>query len=169
MNFKEILDTCKNLIDELDTDTQIDMILKSGVNKGYSDLCKIDKRVQVTYVPVVMGAAILPDDFDSIVKITPILTEDDLIVGNSIITDNTTQYTLVYSYMREAMVNDLDEPDLNLSLHSALINYGCYSYYKYKRKLEIANQYMGDIQEAKANFLNKDNFIEEGTGDYYAG
>lgn len=142
MTFAELINITKNLIDETDVDEQIDIIVKSAINEGYRNLCTIDKRVTTAYVPIINGVATLPEDYISTVKITPKFSGSDMYAGNSIITDKSGVFTLVYAYSREDLVLDNDEPDLSRTLIPALYNYAAYKYWLHRKKSEVAERFL---------------------------
>lgn len=154
MNYKEIQDIAYNMIDEVDLDDQIAVIVQSAINKAYLDLCVKDKRITITYVPIIRGVATLPDDIISVERITPNLSTDDKRVGNNIITDKTGTFSLVYSYIREPLINDTDEPDLHLSLQYALATYACYKYFEYRKKTDVASTFLTNYNIEVMNFEN---------------
>ena len=165
----ELVTAVKNIIDELDTDTQIDSIINSGIDFAYRyDLAKIDKRLSTSYLPVVNGMATLPSDMLSIESISPVLGTSDRIVGNAILTAQDTTFTLIYSLVRDVL-SDKDELDLNQGLINSVISYCCYMYYKYKKKLDVANQYIQEYENSKQNYImNQNNNVIETVVDVYA-
>lgn len=141
MTFAELINITKNLIDETDVDEQIDIIVKSAINEGYRNLCTVDKRVTTAYVPIINGVATLPEDYITTIKITPKLSGIDMYAGNTIITDKSGVFTLVYAYSREDLVANTDEPDLSRTLIPALYNYAAYKYWLHRKKSEIAQRF----------------------------
>lgn len=159
MTFKEILDTVKNIIDETDEDAQVDIIIKQGINEAYRDLAKVDKRVKIAYINIINGVAQIPTDCESVIKITPELTGDDRKMGNTIVTSKTGTFTIIYSYYRDALIEEDDEPDLVLELQDALITYACYTYFKYRKKIDESVIFLNDYNNSKGEF----NIRDEGT------
>lgn len=151
MNFKDILDLTKNRIDELDEDEQIDIIIKNAINEAQIEIAEIDTRFQTNYIPVINGAATLPDDLYKIEKITPELIEGEYQKGNAIFSDRNTTFTIVYSSVPETLESDTDEPSISIKNHYLLSTYACYTYYSYKKKNNIAQIYLAEYQNA----LNK--------------
>lgn len=140
MKFIDLLNLTYNEIDEIDEDEQIEIIVKGGINEAYSILCQKDIRLNRAYIPIINGVATLPEDFISVIKCTPELT-NERIIGNSIITDKEGTYELLYSYVREQLENDNDEPDLHLTLQYALIQYACYKYFLHRKKINVADSF----------------------------
>ena len=161
MNFKELVDLSYNTIDETDYDEQVESIVKNAINKAYLDLSNIDKRVARTYVPIINGVATIPNNCNKIIKTTPKLTFEDKIIGGSIITDKEGVIELLYSYTREPMIEDTDEPDLNITLQYALSTYACYKYFEYRKKMDVASGFLNNfMQEVNSFNSNMDNTPE---------
>ena len=156
MIYKDMINVVKNIIDETDEDSQVDVIIKQGINEAYRDLAKVDKRVKIAYVNIINGIAQIPIDCESVIKITPELISTDKKMGNTIITTQTGTFTIIYSYYRDDLVNDNDEPDLVLELQDALITYACYTYYKYRKKPNEVSIYLSDYNNAKSEFSIRD-------------
>ena len=161
MNFKQLLDLTYNMIDEVDEDEQIEIIVKGAINEAYRDLAKIDKRISTAYVPVIMGAITLPDNCLQVVSTSPELTNEDKIVGNSIITNKSGIVKMVYATSPEELIENEDEPDLNIFLHEALCLYACYKYMLHRKKVEeseyFLNRYIMKInnyEQAQAEMIN---------------
>lgn len=150
MNFKKICDLAYNIIDEIDEDSQIEIIVKNAINESYLELCKLDKRVTKAYIPIVRGMATLPTNCISVEKTTPRLSDGDKIVGNTIFSDKQGVFDITYSYQREPMVSDTDEPEVNPELHYAMVLYAAYRYYEHRKKDNVAqmflNNYMTKLQ-----------------------
>lgn len=159
MNFGELIKLTYNYIDETDEDEQIEIIVKGAINEAYSILSSKDARLNRAYIPIINGVATLPEDNIGIVNCTPELESSDLIIDNNIITSKTGTLELLYKYVRETLVDDNDEPDIHLLLQYAMVNYACYKYFLYRKKVEVAqsfnNQYEGYVfkfeQESKDN------------------
>lgn len=159
MNFGELIKLTYNYIDETDEDEQIEIIVKGAINEAYSILSSKDARLNRAYIPIINGVATLPEDNIGIVNCTPALESSDLIIDNNIITSKTGTLELLYKYVRETLVDDNDEPDIHLLLQYAMVNYACYKYFLYRKKVEVAqsfnNQYEGYVfkfeQESKDN------------------
>lgn len=167
MNFKDIQDIAYNMIDEVDLDEQVEIIVKSAINESYMSLCARDKRVQTAYVPIIMGVATLPEDIISVEKITPPLGQTDKRIGSNIITDKTGTFSVLYSYVREPLVTDNDEPDLHLTLQYALATYACYKYFEYRKKESVASTFLTNYSMAIMEFDNAFNTGEVGQITYY--
>lgn len=153
MTLKEIMDIVKNLIDETDVDPQIDVIVKSSINEAYRNLCSVDKRVTTAYIPVVNGVATLPENYISTVKLSPKLSDGDMYVGNTIVTDKTGTFTLVYTYTRNELTRDTDEPDLHPSLVSALWNWAAYKYWMHRKRSGIPDYFLQAYNSTLNGFL----------------
>lgn len=157
MTLLEILEITKNLIDETDVDEQIDIIVKSAINEAYNTLCSVDKRVTTAYIPIINGVASLPEDYISTVKVTPKLKPSDMYVGNTIVTDSTGVYTLVYSHSREDLVNDSDEPDLHPTLVPALWNWAAYKYWMHRKRNGVPDYFLQAYSMIVNNFITNNN------------
>ena len=138
MTLKEILTDVYNNIDEVDEDEQVEIIVKNAINEAYAELCAEDVRTSRAYVPVINGVATLPDGLISIIKMNPEKKSGDTIKGNSLITSNTGVIELFYTYQRDSLVNDDDEPDFHKSLVGALPIYAHYKYRMYRKKYNMA-------------------------------
>lgn len=165
MNFRELIDLANNTIDEIDYDEQIESIIKNAINKAYLDLSNVDLRVTKAYLPIVNGIATIPNNCYKIVKTTPKLDNNDKIVGNSIITNRSGVIEMLYSYTREPMLEDIDEPDLNTALQYALVSFACYKYFEHRKKIDVANSflnnYMQEVQSFNSDFDNLPETIVE--------
>lgn len=151
MNFKELLDITRNLIDEIDVDEQVDVIIKSAINQAYQELGLMDSRVTSTVIPIINRLLTVPTDFVKIVTSTPSL-EGSRKIGNSFLTDKTGTVTMVYEYSREMLVNDTDEIDLAQELLYPLALYGASKYFAYRKKVEVANHFIESYNNAKFDF-----------------
>lgn len=168
MIFKDILDLTKNRIDELDSSAQIDVILKSAVNDAYiGELSRYDKRITSSIAPVINGMATLPDDIDTIESISPSLTGGERRIGNSILSSRTVTFTIVYSYVREPLVNDTDVLDMSEKFKMLLSTYACYLYFQYRKKTSIAQIFLNDYEMKLAKMFDNDNTGEETITDVY--
>lgn len=141
MKFIDLLNLAYNEIDEVDEDEQIEIIVKAGINEAYSILCNKDIRLNRAYVPVINGIAELPEDFLTMVKCIPPIT-DERVVGKFILSGEEEieggTYEVIYAYAREELKNDNDEPDLHITLQFALVQYACYKYFLHRKKVEVA-------------------------------
>lgn len=151
MNFKECLDQAKNLIDEVEQDTQIDIILKNALNEAYTELSTIDKQVRTTYIPVINGKATFPLDIVKVVNISPSDSNAKL-EGNAYYTSSDGIITLDYVATREPLVLETDEIILNKQLQYAMTLYGAYRYYQHRRKTDIANMFLNNYLRTLSMF-----------------
>lgn len=152
MKFKEIIDLAYNIIDEVDYDEQVELIVKEAINEAYLDMAKIDKRLSIGYIPIIRKIATLPQDCIKIVETTPQLSDSDKIVGNSIITDKSGIFEILYATPREELVNDLDEPDLHNTLQRNLANFACYKYWLHRKKVQVAEAFLQKYMMENSNF-----------------
>lgn len=168
MTKTEILTTVKNRIDETDEDTQIDNIIETAFDYCYRrDLGKLDKRISTAYLPIINGVATLPEDLMDIEKITPSLGLTDRKVGNSILTDNTGTFNLIYSYIRTAP-GDTEELDMDETLQYLIVLYCCIAYYEYKKRAETTQLYLNKYEMKKRQYIeDMQSYMEEGTQDVY--
>ena len=136
-------------------------LIKNAINKAYIDLSNIDKRVSRAYIPIINGVATLPNNLNKIIKTNPKLTFLDYTVGNSIITDKTGVIEVLYSYTREPLIEDTDEPDLDITLQYALSTYACYKYFEHKKDILTANSFLNNYMQEIVSFnQDKDNSPE---------
>ena len=160
MTYADILTSIYNIIDEVDLDDQVTIIVKNAVNESYARLCAEDVRLTKAYVPVINGVATMPTNLISIVKLTPALTNTDFVKGNSIVTNNTGTFELLYSYVREALDLDTDEPDLHDTLIGALVSFAHYKYFLHRKKADMAqlmlNEYNSCIYTFKDLIKSRD-------------
>lgn len=165
MNFRELITLANNTVDETDYDEQIEAIIKNAINKAYIDLSNVDLRVTKGYLPVINGIATIPTNCFKIVQTTPKLSNTDKVIGNSIITDKTGVIEMLYSYTREPMIEDTDEPDLNTTLQYAIVSYACYKYFEHRKKIDVANSflnnYMQEVQSFNSDLDNSPESIVE--------
>lgn len=145
MTFKELIDLTKNRVNEVDPDEQVDLIIKSAINEAYIEVSKRDKRLSTAYIPIINGVATLPEDIQDIELVEPELLTGDRKIGNNILTSRTGTFKITYSALRDKLVNDNDEPDINPRFVYALSSYACYAYYLHRKKLEVANQYLNEF------------------------
>lgn len=155
MDYREILNITRNLIDEIDEDEQIDVIIKSGIQQGYRELCKVDKRPSITYIPIIRRIATLPDDFDSFIECKPELGEGDRKVGNAIITDKEGTLEVMYNTSRPPLIKDSDIPDLAEELHYGIVLYACFMYFQHRKKGDVASSFFSQFDRMKFEFENK--------------
>lgn len=143
MNFKEIVEATMNKCNVDSDDLQAIEIIKLAINDGYKEIAKVEKIVTTAKVPIIMGKATLPENISELIKVSPSLLAGDKIEGRTIITSLTDKILdITYSYFPDELVNDTDIPEITPKYHSALVNYGCFGYYQFKKKIEIANAYL---------------------------
>lgn len=152
MIYADILTSIYNNIDEIDLDEQVTIIVKNAVNEAYARLCAEDVRLTKAYVPIINGIATMPTNLISIVKLTPELTRLDYVRGNSIVTDNTGTYELLYSYVREALSLDTDEPDLHDVLVNGLVSFAHYKYFLHRKKADMAQLMLNEYNSCVYTF-----------------
>lgn len=161
MNYKEIVDSVYNNIDEVDFDAQIEIIVKNAINESYIRLCAEDVRLAKAFIPIINGVATLPTNLISIVKSTPELGNLDYTVGGSIVTEKTGMLEILYSYVRERLIEDTDEPDLHDTLQNALATFAQYKYLLHRKKINEAqmllNEYNISVYMFKELVKSRDN------------
>lgn len=123
---RDIVNIVSKSLDIKQDDTKTLALVKNATNEAYLILSKIDKRITRAYVPIVNGILTIPENSLGVVKTNPILTIDDRIYGNSIVTNKEGIVEIYYYYMRELLEDDEDELELNTVLQQAVINYVCY-------------------------------------------
>lgn len=152
MTFDEIKQICFNTIDEVDEDEQIDIIVSNAINEAYAILSRKDKRLTRAFLPIIQGIVTLPSNCLDVIKITPILGSEDIVIGNSIMTDKTGILTVLYNYRRDRLVNPTDEPDLHDNLVDAAIAYACYRYWEHRKKIEVSQLFLSNYNQIVAEF-----------------
>lgn len=156
--FGDIVTLTKNTINQTDEDAQIDIIVKAAINHAYmNELGKIDKRLTKAYIPIIDGMATLPDDILSIESLSPALRPGESRIGNTIFTAQEGEFTLVYSYIRDPLVNDADEPDMNKRYFYPLALYGAYAYYKHRKKSNEEQSFYASYRQALEDLEEDDN------------
>jgi len=150
---------CK--LDVADVSEEEEAIIKNALNYCYmNEAGKKDILTSKGYCPVIDGVAELPEDIDSIISVIPPLSGLDKRIGNNIVTENTniTQYEVLYSVVREAMVNDTDIPEISTKYLYPMTTYAASAYYTYKKKTEMATilyqQYQLELDNAEAQHLD---------------
>lgn len=166
MTFSEIVNLAYNMIDEIDYDEQVEIIVKNAINEAYADLCKKDKRLNRAYIPIINGIATLPDDIISVEMCTPTLDSSDRIIGNSIVTNKEGILEILYSYSRDSLVEDDEEPDLHKDLHRALAMFACYRYFMYRKKIENAESFQNNYETLVFKYEQSNTANEVGTITY---
>ena len=168
MKYSELYKNVIKLCGIREGDINADNSIKLSINKAYvTDLSKLDKRISTSYLPSINGVVNLPDDLLEIIKVTPALDSTDRIIGNSILTDKTDTFSIVYSIVREPLIDDNDEPDLSNSLIYALILHGAYGYFVHKKDTDTASMLLAQYNDIKNSYSMKDNYIEEQVADVY--
>lgn len=152
MKYAEIKTKVDNIIDETDDDEQIDIIVKLAINEAYSLLAPMDKRLTRAFVPIVNGVSTLPNNLLEVVSIKPKLSGSDRVEGNSILTDKKGVFEILYSYVRESLTADNDEPDLHETLQYAMVDYACYKYYMHRKKDNVAMLFFNNYQQTISKF-----------------
>lgn len=152
MKYAEIKTKVDNIIDETDEDEQIDIIVKLAINEAYSLLAPMDKRLTRAFVPIVNGVSTLPNNLLEVVSIKPKLTGNDRVEGNAILTEKKGVFEILYSYVRETLIKDEDEPDLHETLQYAMVDYACYKYYMHRKKDNVAMLFFNNYKQTINNF-----------------
>lgn len=155
MTFKEVLDMARNIIDEIDTDPQIDVILKSAINYAYLNIVNtIDKKSKTVEIPY-SKVYTLPKDCNSIVDIFSgdyILSMLDYSVkSNAVIFHKKYEVlTLLYTRTINILKADGDILDLDDRYGFACAMYGAYAYSVHRKRVELASVLLSDYN----NLLN---------------
>lgn len=132
-------------------DTQAIDVIKLGINEAYGEIAK-DEKISVTVpLPIIDGVVNLPDDTIDVLNTYPELSDDDKKIGRKIFTELTGDLSLTYSYLPVDMEANDDEPEISERYHKLLITYGCYSYYQFKKKNDVAGAYMNAYLRGKQN------------------
>lgn len=157
MNFKEVLDMTRNIIDEVDVDEQIDVIIKNAINFAYLNIInKIDKKsetIDVVYSKIYK----LPSNCNSIIDIFSgdnVLSYVDYSVKSDVIIfhkkfDN---LKLLYTKSVAPLVLDTDVLEIDDRYCLACAMYGAYVYSIHRKRIELASILLSDY-----NNLIKDN------------
>lgn len=152
MKFGELKQLALNRIDETDYDEQIDNIVSGALNSAYLQLCKIDKRIDRAYIPIIRGICTMPDNYIGLVSCSPALQYGDRVLGKNIITSNEGVEEVLYYYTREPITDDEEEPDLAEVLQYAMVSYAVYKYYIHRKKNELAEIALNDYQQEAYRF-----------------
>lgn len=148
MTFLEVLTLVKNRVNETDEDEQINIILKNAINYAYLTLRKkVDLRTTEITIPVIgMGAIKLPADFMGVVTMKDndgyLLNRNDVvIVADTIMTLREEITSIILTYIKAPAMLTTDNTVMELKdiYCLACSIYACYSFYTYKKKVEIAN------------------------------
>lgn len=156
MLFAELIEKTNNLIDEIDEDEQIETIVKLALNEAYISLSMVDKRLTRAFLPIINGVCTLPNNLLEVALVKPKLSGKDKVEGANILTEKKGVFEILYSYVRERLVNDNDEPDIHESLQYAMIDYACYKYYMHRKKDNMAMLYYQNYDKVKNEFKFKD-------------
>lgn len=160
----------KNIVNDTDEDEQIDSIILEALNHCYIfDLAKIDVNLKTTYAPAVNGLAYLPKDALNILRIEPKLEKGERRLGGYIMTDREVTFTILYNSIREPLTKPTDEPEIAGALEYAMILYGAYAYFNYRKKLPVADWYMQQYEIIKQKYVDEiENYAtEEYVGDVH--
>jgi hypothetical protein len=168
--FGDIVECAKQLINRAgEVDDQIDVIVKNAINYAYTNEIGLkDKRFNTAYIPVVNGLAKLPSDLLSVEEIKPSLKPGDRLLGESAIkTSFKGVLEVLYTVIREPLLKDNEEPDVNKKYFWALVMYGCYAYFKHRKKPNEESSYYISYQQALN--LEGDHNISNKITDVYSG
>lgn len=154
MKYKDIINEVYNIIDETDYDEQIEVIVKGAINSAYRMLCEEDTRLTRAYLPIVNGVVTLPINLLNVKKIIPELGDGDYFEGNTIITDKEGVLEILYTYIRDELKEDEDEPDIHDSLINCLISYACYKYFLHRKKSTSAQMFLTEYTNTLMSFRN---------------
>jgi len=152
---------CK--LEVTDVSEEEEAVIKNALNYCYvNEAGKKDILISKGYCPVIDGLAALPEDIDSIISTIPSLSGTDKRIGNNIVTENTniTQYEVLYSVVREALVDDTDIPEISAKYFYPMTTYAASAYYTYKKKTDMTQilyqQYQLELDNA--GFEHLDNY-----------
>lgn len=169
VDFEDIYLLTLDRVDEEAGDTQVDNIIKEAINHAYmKDIIKCDKRFTTATITVQDGIATIPDDCDSIEKITPALGAGEYRKGNTIfsgLADDAT-YSLTYVPSKIPMVENSDVPDCNSKFFYPMSTYACYAYFEFKKRNDVAQMYLMEYKDSITEPF--DDNIPEGVSDYYS-
>lgn len=146
MNFQSIYSSTMNKCNVDTDDDQAIKVIKDGINEGYKEVARESKPVATATITPINKLISLPDDILEILNIDPPLSDADQLLGNNIITDKIDAFTFIYSYLPDDMVKDKDEPEIPLKYHSLLVAFGCYKYYQFKKKNDVAADYYNNFK-----------------------
>lgn len=141
MNLKQIIKLCCKTLLIKDDDTDSIEILKADINEAYEDISQFDKRINIVTLKTIKNKATLPEDINKIESISPELEDDEKIIGNTIITNSDKTFILTYSYVKEPLIYDTDEPELNTKYHYAIYLKACALFLAHKGNVELSNYY----------------------------
>ncbi|MDD6769693.1 hypothetical protein [Inconstantimicrobium porci] len=149
MRFIDVINTCKNIIDETDEDEQIDAIVKPAINYAYLRIATtVDKRTKVANINYSKLVEV-PKDFASLVDIISgedVLGETDYTIKANMIIfhEKFDNLKLIYSKTITPLVNDNDVLDIDDRYCLGCALYGCYCYFVYRKKVEVAQLLLSD-------------------------
>lgn len=154
MNYREIIESVMNKCNVDEDDTQGIDVIKMGINESYFEISKLDGYTIRMPLPIINGIVSLPEDLFEIKKIEPELLSDDRIDGSRIFTGHKGTLTITYSFTPEELINDTDIPEISARFRNALIHYGCFSYYQFKKKDKVAASYYNSYDRLIKKYTN---------------
>lgn len=161
LNLQEVINSVNKILSVKEDNKREEKIIIDAINEGYSLLCYSDRRVTRAYTPIINGILTLPSNCINIIQSKPTIDASDVLIGNSIITKKTGIIELIYSYIREPLLEPEDEFDLNIKLQYSLISYACYRLSESRGDNSSVN-YLNQFFNIKSDFENKDD-----TGSYF--
>lgn len=156
MTFKEVLDMARNIIDEVDVDSQIDVILKNAINYAYLNISNtVDKKSKTIEIPY-SKVYVLPIDCNSIIDIFSgdyILSMLDYSVKSDAIIFHKKHnpMTLLYTKTITPLKTDGDILDVDDRYGFACAMYGAYAYSVHRKRIELASLLLSDYNNILSN------------------
>lgn len=149
MTFDEIIKATMNKCNIDDDDDQAIAVVKLGINEGIKEVAKEEKIILTSKIPIIMGKATLPENAVELLNVSPSLLNGDKIEGRTIFTSLDEKIIEVtYTYIPEELIKLTDTPEISSKYHSSLINYACFTYYQFKKKIELAESYLMSFNRA---------------------
>lgn len=144
--FGDILSLAKKRCNISDI-TDFDDILSTAINSVYIELKKKNPIVATAAVSSVNKVLTLPTDCMDIISLDPCLYTDEYRLGDTLILQQDSSYSIIYTKVPGPLINNTDIPLLNKKYFYALSTYGCYAYFNYKKKQNEAMAYMQEYRE----------------------
>ena len=158
----------KNLIDEIDEDSQIDIILKNAINFAYLNIATtIDKKVTTKEIPY-SKVTTLPEDFNTLIEAISgeeILNSLDYSLKSNVMIFHKKYDTinLVYTKTIPPLSVDTDELQIDNRYCFACAMYGAYAYSVHRKRTELASLLLSDYNNILTNRESKKEVNENDT------
>lgn len=148
MTYKELVEIAIAGADEIPgTDTALDTTVKKAINQGYMIVATtIDKQAKTATLQYSESGMELPSDYFQLISLKK---GDTRLSANDFHNDTKRifitnkdykngEFTLEYYYFPDLLVNDDDEPIVNIAHHTLIAEYGTYEALLYRKKYQSA-------------------------------